>query len=76
MDALQFTYTITALFSPGQGCDHIINKYYMGYTWYIFCHLYKGDNFYDFLLAFLHTKKCPPRRKEFVPEGSFDTGLH
>ena len=31
------------------------------YTWYGFCHLYKGDNFYDFLFAFIYTNPLMKR---------------
>ena len=36
-------------------------------------HFYKGDNFYGFLFAFLHTnsfwKRIYSKRKEFAPHG-------
>ena len=32
-----------------------------GYTWKIFHHFYKGDNFCDFLFAFLYTNPIPKR---------------
>ena len=42
------------------------------YTWYSFCHFYKGDTFCNFLFDFLHAKPLLviySKRKEFAPKG-------
>ena len=46
----------------------------IGFTWLISCIYYKGDNFCDFLFAFLHAnsllKKGPLKGKNLLPRGA------